>query len=161
MNVELRSRKTKRNDIICYLVAKGAPDDGGHALHTREDLHALGDSSGHYREILVVNSRDNAMTVFMQYRATTTAMETIITEIADDIHAVSIIDHDKCVADVPQNAPMPVLTDLRESGLPLIVEFKTDLSFDREIDNGAPDLIEIDAPDVRPGVQDESSGMSI
>ena len=160
MKVELRSRKTKSNDIICYLVAKGTPDDGSHALRTKADLHAHGDSSGHYREILVVNSMDNARVVAMQCRANTTGMEAIITRIADDIHAVAIIDHDKYVAEVPQKSPMPVLTDLRESGPALIVDSAEDFSFDTEIDYGALNLIKIDAPDVQPDIQGESPGMS-
>ena len=118
-NVELRFMKTSNNDMIGYLVAENNPFDCGLSIHSDEEfqniIRGTSGASARFREIIITDSEHTARAL-ARARHLDNGGDFIITEIADDIHAVGMISHDDVFYD-----HVPTIIDSREDGLRLKV----------------------------------------
>jgi hypothetical protein len=142
MDVELRFKNAGR-DAIGYLTVAGAPEDGGltikspdeYQMFVREGMEA----SNRERQIFILDSMEAARAVVLATRSGTNS-DLAISEVADDVFAVSITSFDGNYDD-----GIPLIVDLREYGRPLTLlgEFPAPGGVNVEISNGDLELIDL------------------
>ena len=136
LDVDLRFRTTGK-DVIGYLVAADAPDDGGLDVRNEDDfqkaLDAL-DGTRRERRILITDTRDHAESLALLRRCEGEE-EMMITRLADHVHALSIIGE---------------RTDDWYGGVPLISDLRKDQSL--ELATNFDESPETDIWEIRPEV---------